>query len=118
MCERFLSARHIEEPVEQYRAIRPSVIQVISRVRLQINSPTFFFLYELTTKINNLTFSLPDMPILGSSNSATNKNMMSKIWTNGVQLCDLKENILGKGEIAHYKQFLLLPQCFKKLMIC
>ena len=26
---------------------------------------------------------LPDMPISGSSNSAANKDMMSKIWTNG-----------------------------------
>ena len=26
---------------------------------------------------------LPDMPILDSSNSTANKNMMSKIWTNG-----------------------------------
>ena len=25
---------------------------------------------------------LPDIPILGSSNSAANKDMMSKIWTN------------------------------------
>ena len=25
---------------------------------------------------------LPDMPILGPSNSAANKDMMSKIWTN------------------------------------
>ena len=25
----------------------------------------------------------PDTPILGSFNSAANKNMMSKIWTNG-----------------------------------
>ena len=32
--------------------------------------------------------TLPDMPILGSSNSAANKDMMSKIWTNGVQLSD------------------------------
>ena len=24
------------------------------------------------------------------------------------------ENTVGKGEIAHYKQFLLLPQCFQK----
>ena len=31
---------------------------------------------------------LPDMPILGSSNSAANQNMMSKIWTNGIQLSD------------------------------
>ena len=27
--------------------------------------------------------ALPDMPILGSSNSAANKDMMSKILTNG-----------------------------------
>ena len=27
--------------------------------------------------------SLPDMPILGSYNSAGNKDIMSKIWTNG-----------------------------------
>ena len=26
---------------------------------------------------------LPDMPILGPSNSAANKDTMSKIWTNG-----------------------------------
>ena len=26
---------------------------------------------------------LPDMPVLGSSNSASNKDMMSNIWTNG-----------------------------------
>ena len=26
---------------------------------------------------------LPDIPIYGSSNSATNKDMMSKPWTNG-----------------------------------
>ena len=24
------------------------------------------------------------------------------------------ENTVGKGEIAHYEQFLLLPQCFQK----
>ena len=40
---------------------------------------------------------------------------MSKIWTNGVQLSDRVENSVEKGEIARYKQFLLLPQCFQKL---
>ena len=59
------------------------------------------------------------MPILGSSNSTAkfNKVMMSKIWTNGVQLSDAVENIVGKGEIAHYEQFLLFPQCFQKLSV-
>ena len=32
----------------------------------------------------------------------------------GIQLCDCFENIMGKGEIARYKQFLLFPQYFQK----
>ena len=43
--------------------------------------------------------------------------MMSKIWTNGVQLSDGVENIVGKGEIALYEQFLLFPQCFQRLSV-
>ena len=35
----------------------------------------------------------------------------------GIQLYDLVENIVGKGEIARYKQFLLFPQCFQKLSV-
>ena len=58
---------------------------------------------------------LPHMPILGSSNSVANKNMMSKIWTNGDTIPDSEEKIVGKGEIACYKQVLLFPQCFQKL---
>ena len=60
---------------------------------------------------------LPHIPILGSSNPAANKNMMSKMWTNGVQLSDWVENIVGKGEIARYEQFLLFQQCFQKLSV-
>ena len=43
------------------------------------------------------------MQILGSSNSAANKNMMSKIWTNGVQISEWLENIVGNGESAFYE---------------
>ena len=32
-----------------------------------------------------------------------------------VQISDRVENIVGKGEIARYEQFLLFPQCFQKL---
>ena len=53
------------------------------------------------------------MPILGSSN----KDMMLKTCTNWIQLSDLVENIMGKGEIASYEQFLLFPQCFQKLSV-
>ena len=31
-----------------------------------------------------------------------------------VQLSD-EQKTLGKGEIAHYEQFLLFPRCFQKL---
>ena len=33
----------------------------------------------------------------------------------GIQLSDGVENVVGKGEIARYEQFLLFPQCFQKL---
>ena len=59
---------------------------------------------------------LPHTPILGSSNSAANK-ITSKIWTNGVQSSDGVENIVEKGEIARYEQFLLFSQCFQKLSV-
>ena len=35
----------------------------------------------------------------------------------GIQLSDLVENIVGKGEIARNEQFLLFPQCFQRLSI-
>ena len=58
---------------------------------------------------------LPHTPILGSSNSAANKST-SKIWTNAVQSSDGVENIVEKGEIARYEQF-LFSQCFQKLSV-
>ena len=33
---------------------------------------------------------------------------------NGRKFSKPAENTVGKGEIARYKQFLLLPQCFQK----
>ena len=35
----------------------------------------------------------------------------------GIKLSDCIENIVGKGEIARYEQFLLFPQCFQKLSV-
>ena len=52
---------------------------------------------------------LPHMHVFGSSNSAANENMMSKIWTNGVQLSDWVENIVEIEGIARYEQFLFFP---------
>ena len=33
------------------------------------------------------------------------------------QISDRIENIVGKGEIARYEQFLLFPLCFQKLSV-
>ena len=57
------------------------------------------------------------MPILGSSNSAKNKDMMSKYLQMGIQFSDWVENIVGKEDIARYEQYLLFPQCFQKLSV-
>ena len=38
-----------------------------------------------------------------------------KKW--GIQLSELGENIVGKGEIARYEQFLLFPHYFLKLSV-
>ena len=79
------------------------------------------FSLSVTQFVNKLSYSpfnpLPHMPIMGFSNSAANENMMSKIWTNGVQLSDSIENIVGKEEIARHEQFLLFPQFFQKLSV-
>ena len=37
-----------------------------------------------------------------------------KFDKNGRKLSKQVENTVGKREIAHYKQFLLFPQCFQK----
>ena len=34
-----------------------------------------------------------------------------------IKLYDWVQNIVGKGEIARYKQFILFPQCFQKLSV-
>ena len=38
----------------------------------------------------------------------------SKFDENNKKLSERVENTVGKGEIAHYEQFLLFPQCFQK----
>ena len=37
-----------------------------------------------------------------------------KLDENGRKFSKQVENTVGKGEIAHYEQFLLFPQCFQK----
>ena len=58
---------------------------------------------------------LTNMPILSSSKSAANKDMMWIILTNGDTIFCWSKKIVRKEEIACYEQFLLFPQFFQKL---
>ena len=40
-------------------------------------------IYGSTDELAKNVSPLPKMPVLGSSSSAANKDIMSKIWTNG-----------------------------------
>ena len=52
--------------------------------------------------------------ILHSSKLKEFADKNSKFDENGRKLFKRVENTVGKGEIAHYEQFLLFPQCFQK----
>ena len=45
-------------------------------------------------------------------------NDYNKFDENSIKLSRWVENTEGKGEIAHYEQFLLFPQCFQKDLSC
>ena len=50
---------------------------------------------------------------LDSSNPEEFADDNFKVVENGRKLSKRIENTVGKGEIAHYEQFLLFPQCFQ-----
>ena len=57
---------------------------------------------------------LPHMPILGSSNSAANKDMMSKIWTHGDTIICLSRKRCGKGRNCSLRAISSFPTMFSK----
>ena len=57
-----------------------------------------------------LTF--PKRQILDSSKLREFADNNSKFEENGGKFSKRVEKTVGKGEIAHYEQFLLFPQCF------
>ena len=70
-------------------------------------------IWRATLKALFIVNPLPDTSILDQV------KLQIKIWCQKyeqmrIQLSDLVENIVGKGEIACYEQFLLFPQCFQK----
>ena len=57
---------------------------------------------------------LPDDKILEGSNLKQSADNIFKLDENSRKLSKWVENTVGKGEIAHYEQFLLFSQCFPK----
>ena len=58
--------------------------------------------------------TFPKRQILDSSKLKELADENSKVNENGGEFSKRVENIVGKGEIARYEQFLLFPQCFQK----
>ena len=59
-------------------------------------------------------YPFPKRQILDSSKLKEFADDNSKFDENGRKLSKQVENTVWKGEIAHYEQFLLFPQCFQK----
>ena len=56
----------------------------------------------------------PKWQILNSSKLKNFADNNFRFDENGRMFPTRLENTVGKGEIAHYEQFLLFPQCFQK----
>ena len=63
---------------------------------------------------HNVFYPITRRQILHSSKLKDFADDNLKFEENGRKLFKPAENTVGKGEIAHYEQFLLFPQCFQK----
>ena len=61
---------------------------------------------------------LPDMPILGSSNSTANKDMMSNVWTNGDTIIWLSGKPCGKRRNCSLWAISSFPIMLSKAVCC
>ena len=59
-------------------------------------------------------YPFPERQILDFSKLKDSADDKIKFDENGRKFSKWVENIVGKGEIARYEQFLLFPQCFQK----
>ena len=60
------------------------------------------------------TLTLSQTQILDPSKLKQFADDNFKFDENGRKFSERVENTVGKGEIAHYEQFFLFPQCFQK----
>ena len=68
--------------------------------------------------VTNTLNSLPDMPIINSSHSVGNKDMMSKIWTNGDTVTWLGRKCCGKRRNCSLRAISSFPTMFSKAVCC
>ena len=61
-----------------------------------------------------MKYPFPRRQILVSSKLKEFADDNFKFYENGRKFSKAVENTVGRGEIARYEQFLLLPQCFQK----
>ena len=61
-----------------------------------------------------LGYPFPKRQILDSSKLNEFADDNFRFYENGCKFSKWIENTAGKGEIAHYEQFLLFPLCFQK----
>ena len=80
-------------------------------------SQTHLVLY-VSESITCLFNPLPHMPILGTSNLATNKDMMSKIWTNGDTIIRLSRKHCGKRRNCSLRAISPFSTMFSKAALC
>ena len=73
----------------------------------------FFSIKEKNCHFSNL-YPITRRRILDSSKLKEFADVNFKFDENGRKLSKRVENTVGKGEIAHYEQFFLFPQCFQK----
>ena len=69
---------------------------------------------ELTCKVCFCHLPFPKQRILDSSKLKEFADDNFHFDEHGRKFSKQVENIVGKGEIAHFEQFLLFPQCFQK----
>ena len=73
-----------------------------------------FCVYKITMSGHSCLNPLPDMPILGSSNSAANKDMLSKLWANGHAIIWLSRKHCGKRRNCSLWAISPFPTMFSK----
>ena len=83
----------------------------LKSILIQVGKKRGFWRRE---KLAGQRLSFPKRQILYSSKLKEFATDNLRFDENGRRLSKWVENIVGKGEIAHYEQFLLFLQCFQK----